>query len=419
MLDRLVPDIERNRQQILIDSSSPQNSNDIICTIIELPVELRYRRCNTVVLSVWVGYREPIIDAWLSESLQQLNTVKKIGVPIRSGFSYKIVIYGLTGDCPAIKLATKHVNHQGYWCCWFCYTKGIHEDKKRQYYFENKLSLRSSFEYFYYSKEAQRTNTNIFGHLGVSPLTTVFDVPLPRCLIIDYMHVSLLRHTKTVIQYLYKNYLKPRERNELDERFRTQSFPHFFNRKMRPVKEFSYCKATGLRNMLLYGLLPLIRPFVPVPVAAHLSLYVTSMRLLHGPRKLGSDTELVANQLISIYYKDHPLFYKKIQNYVLHLHCHLADQYYLHGSLSNLGVFGQESFLGYFSRGRSGTRNLGQIIVNNYHVDFTLYNQSQQISNNQSKEIDGLFDPVNISIIALFTILIKLFVTVLTSIGAF
>ncbi|CAF4156388.1 unnamed protein product [Rotaria magnacalcarata] len=171
--------------------------------------------------------------------------------------------------------------------------------------------------------------------------------------------------------------------------------------------------------MLLYGLLPLIRPFVPVPVAAHLSLYVTSMRLLHGPRKLGSDTEHVANQLISIYYKDHPLFYKKIQNYVLHLHCHLADQYYLHGSLSNLGVFGQESFLGYLSRGRSGTRNLGQIIVNNYHVDFTLCNQSQQISNNQSKEIDGLFDPVNISITALFTILIKLHVTILTSIGAF
>ncbi|CAF2997279.1 unnamed protein product [Rotaria socialis] len=243
MLDRLVPDIERNRQQILIDSSSPQNNNDIMfnkiyrdlqykysltpfvslllhldgialskssrlnlwlfsCTIIELPVELRYRRCNTVVLSVWVGCREPIIDAWLSESLQQLNTVKKIGVPIRSVFSYKIVIYGLTGDCPAIKLATKHVNHQGYWCCWFCYTKGIHEDKKRQYYFENKLSLRSSSEYSYYSKEAQRTNTNIFGHLGVSPFTTVFDVPLPRCLIIDYMHVSLLRHTKAVIQYL-------------------------------------------------------------------------------------------------------------------------------------------------------------------------------------------------------------------------
>ncbi|CAM4985710.1 unnamed protein product [Rotaria socialis] len=393
MLDRLVPDIERNRQQILIDSSSPQNNNDIMfnkiyrdlqykysltpfvslllhldgialskssrlnlwlfsCTIIELPVELRYRRCNTVVLSVWVGCREPIIDAWLSESLQQLNTVKKIGVPIRSVFSYKIVIYGLTGDCPAIKLATKHVNHQGYWCCWFCYTKGIHEDKKRQYYFENKLSLRSSSEYSYYSKEAQRTNTNIFGHLGVSPFTTVFDVPLPRCLIIDYMHVSLLSHTKTVIQYLYKNYLKPRERNELDELFRTQSFPHFFNRKMRPAKEFSYCKATELRNMLLYGSLPLIRPFVPVPVAAHLSFYVTSMRLLHGPRKLGSDTELVANQLISIYYKQ------------INIICMAVYQI--------LVFFGQELFLGYFSRGRSGTRKLGQIIVNNYNVNIVL-----------------------------------------------
>lgn len=94
-------------------------------------------------------------------------------------------------------------------------------------------------------------------------------------------------------------------------------------------------------------------------------------QLLHGPRKLGLDTEKIAKELINIYYEDHPLFYKDIQNFVLHLHMHYPDQYYLHGSLSNLGVFGQESLLGYFSKNRSGTRDLGQSITNNYNV--TIY----------------------------------------------
>lgn len=156
--------------------------------------------------------------------------------------NYKILIYGLTGDCPAIKLATKHVNHQGYWCCWLCYQKGVHIGNKRQYYFDKEVILRSAAEYEHYSKEAQRTNQNIYGHLGFSPLACIFDIPLPHCIIIDYMHVSLLRHTRTVIQYLYQKYLKPKERDELDELLLRQPFPHSFNRKMRPIKEFSFCK---------------------------------------------------------------------------------------------------------------------------------------------------------------------------------
>lgn len=31
--------------------------------------------------------------------------------------------------------------------------------------------------------------------------------------------------------------------------------------------------------MLLYGILPLIQSFVPIPLAAHLSLYVAAMRV--------------------------------------------------------------------------------------------------------------------------------------------
>ncbi|CAF3198441.1 unnamed protein product [Rotaria socialis] len=298
-LDRLSSEIEDNRKQCNLNHLSRQNNNnDIIfnqvykelqnrhgsssfislllhldgislckssklnlwllsCSLIELPVHLRYRRFNMIVLSVWIGHC----------------------ISTRSGINYKIIVYGLTGDCPAIKLATKHISHQGYLCCWFCYIHGIHVDNKRQYYFEKKIILRSETEYEFYSKEAEKTKTNIYGHLGRSPFSVVFDIHLPRCIVIDYMHVSLLRHTRTIIQYLYQKFLKPKQRDELDDLFRHQAFPHNFNRKMRCVKDFSYCKASELRNMLLYGLLPLIRSFLPVQLAAHLALYVAAMRV--------------------------------------------------------------------------------------------------------------------------------------------
>ncbi|CAM2728584.1 unnamed protein product [Rotaria socialis] len=374
-LDRLSVDIENSRRDI-IDNNLSGGSN---------------KNNDTMFNQV---YKELKDNYGLSSFVSLLLHLDGISlcIPTRSGINYKILIYGITGDCPAIKLAIKHVNHQGYWCCWFCYIHGVHIHHKRQYYFKKELALRSAAEYALYSHEAEETKTNIYGHLGVSPLSVIIDVPLPRCLVIDYMHVSLLRHTRTVIQYIYGNFLKPKQREELDELFRNQPFPHFFNRKMRPVKEFSYCKATELRNMLLYGLLPLIRLFLPIECAAHLALYVTAMRLFHGPRTIGNDTETVANELMTMYYKHHTLFYENIQNFVLHLHSHFMDQYRLHGSLSNLGTFGQESLIGHFANNRNGTRNLGQLIINNYNVDFTIVNQLHHHLSDVPVKSNGLFD---------------------------
>ncbi|CAF4344652.1 unnamed protein product [Rotaria socialis] len=268
---------------ISLCKSSKLNLWLLSCSLIELPVHLRYRRFNVIVLSVWIGHCEPLVDLWLEESFQQLNDVKKKSISTRSGINYKIIVYGLAGDCPAIKLPTKHISHQGYICCWLCYTH-----------------------------------------------------------VIDYMHVSLLRHTRTIIQYIYQEILKPKQRDELDDLFRHQAFPHHVNRKMCCVKDFSYCKASELRNMLLYDLLPLIRSFLPVKLAAHLALYVTAMR---------------------------------------HLHVHYANQYRLHGSLSNFGTFGQESLLGHFAKNQHGTSLWRVVFGLQFQVDFPIPNsQSTKLS---------------------------------------
>ncbi|CAF4316853.1 unnamed protein product, partial [Rotaria socialis] len=81
-----------------------------------------------------------------------------------------------------------------------------------------------------------------------------------------------------------------------------------------------------------------------------------------------------------------------IQNFVLHLHVHYANQYRLHGSLSNLRTFGQESLLGYFAKNRHGTHHFGELITNNYNVDFTIHNQPNSHSSSRTIEVDRLVD---------------------------
>ncbi|CAF4222450.1 unnamed protein product [Rotaria magnacalcarata] len=114
--------------------------------------------------------------------------------------------------------------------------------------------------------------------------------------------------------------------------------------------------------------------------------------LFHGPRTLGDETEIIANEAMINYYRDHQSFYASIQNFVLHLHVHYANQYRLHGSLSNLGTFGQESLLGHFAKNRHGTHHFGELITNNYNVDFTIHNQPNSHSSSRTIEIDELFD---------------------------
>lgn len=179
------------------------------------------------------------------------TSIEILGIDVHLGFNYHLCIYGITGDCPALKLILKHVNHQGYWCCWICFVKGTHVGNKRQYYFEEDVALRASLDYQTHSIQAATEKRNVFGHLGISPLFGIIDTPLPYGIVIDYMHVSLLRHTKTVLYYVYNKILKPKQRNELDELLRCQSFPHFFNRKMRAIKDFAFCKYVRERSITI------------------------------------------------------------------------------------------------------------------------------------------------------------------------
>ncbi|CAF1237536.1 unnamed protein product [Didymodactylos carnosus] len=201
--------------------------------------------------------------------------------------------------------------------------------------------LRGTTSYLEESRKAERNRTNEFGHLGISILEEILDVPLPQAIIIDYLHITLLRHTKAIITELYA-LLKPAERQRLDISLKQQRFPHFFNRKMRTIKDLSYVKATELRNMLLYGLLPNFYLFLSLETIARLALCTG------------------------------------LQNLVLHLRSHYSPQYDDHGAFCNRGTSGQEDLIGHISSNRQGTRYYGELITYYYGIDFSLHNKTER-----------------------------------------
>jgi hypothetical protein len=167
-----------------------------------------------------------------------------LGVVLTSGIECKILFYSIVGDCPALKLILEFIAHNGYFCCFYCYIEGVHvggRGGKRQYYYENGIRLRDVENYALESAKAAATSSKVFGHLGQSILHDLLDVPLPYSIIADYLHVSLLRHTRVIVQQIYSR-LSPSERVGFDAALRAQKFPHFFNRKLRAVSDFSFIK---------------------------------------------------------------------------------------------------------------------------------------------------------------------------------
>ncbi|CAF0963236.1 unnamed protein product [Rotaria magnacalcarata] len=274
-------------------------------------------------------------------------------------------------------------------------------NKKRQYCYDT-VHLRTTDQYFKLSKKAERTQSNIRGHLGESVLNNILDVEFPEAIVLDCVHVSLLGHAKLIILSVYKQ-LKPAQRKELNSYLRNQFFPRklvplgpiilvfhtfsntfffwlyidFFNRKLRSIDNFGLVKAIEVRNALFYGLVPHLISFMQIEQYSHLALYVCAMRLLHSGDIFDDKTSEVADQLFTEFYKDHDLFYKTSQSLKLHLHAHFASLYETHGSLCNLGCFGQESFIGSVSSNHHGTQFYDDSITHFYNIDFAIQDKKK------------------------------------------
>jgi hypothetical protein len=242
-----------------------------------------------------------------------------------NGQVVRLKILAVTGDCSALKIALNFKAHNDYHCCYFCYLRGVHRDGKRQYSYECPYELRTTASFTRDASIASRFDRNERGHLGVSILAHVVDVPFPHAIIIDYAHASLLRHSKAMLSELYRR-LRPAVRGHVDLALSSQAFPHLFHRRMKALQDLSFVKATEVRNTLFYGFLPLFHLRLPLDILSHFALYIVSMRLYHGRPIFSNRTGEIADDLFSRYNQDFPSLHQGLENFVLHLHAHYHNQ---------------------------------------------------------------------------------------------
>jgi len=118
-----------------------------------------------------------------------------VDLRINEQIRYRLKIYSVTGDYLALRLILRFISHGGYYCCWFCYVRGEHVNCKRQYRYESSMKIRTSNNYAAESRAAQKQQINIHGHLGISILEGIVDIPLPMSIIPDYLLSSGTRQS--------------------------------------------------------------------------------------------------------------------------------------------------------------------------------------------------------------------------------
>lgn len=270
------------------------------------------------------------------------------------------------------------IGHTGYYCCFFCLIRGIHDStvRKRQYPYSHDVVQRTTNSFQLNSERAEREQKNVFGQLGTSVLTSIVDIRLPDCILIDYAHITLLRHFRDVIRTIYAS-LSPANRQQIDRSLRKQPFPTYFNRKMRGINDLSFIKAIEMKNLLFYALLPNLMDLISINQLSFMSLLVLGIRLIHGDKILGDATGSTANTLLVTYYRDHMKFFKGHLNFVLHLHEHLARLYDDHGPLSSINTLAYEDFIGYVSKNRNGTRFHQDLLAYYYNIDVHMKNNQE------------------------------------------
>ena len=294
-----------------------------------------------------------------------------LGIYIGSDrFDFKL--FAVTGDIPALNLILNFVGHTGYFACHHCLLRGVHRNNKRQFPYDASIAARTPTE-FAIDSQIALTSGNERRHLGQSILLNTLDCELPYAILIDYAHTTLLRHGKLILSEIHSR-LRPADRAELDEQLASQSFPHFFHRRLHRLSDLSFVKATEVRNLLFYALLPCFDSRLPLDLLAYVALFITAIRLWHGQPLFGNNTPHVAHDLFIRYYAQFDKFFPGQLNITLHNHLHFKEQYRRFGSLCHSGSFGQESLIGYVGSNWQGTRYLGESICHYYSIDFALHN---------------------------------------------
>ena len=269
----------------------------LMCFLVELPPEERYKYKNILLTGLWYGKDKPNVQLFLNNFVNELSDLSTgcdfqddTGQPIPSICRIQSVV----PDLPAKAMLFNVKQYNGLFGCSTCKHPGtyVNELRTRVYDYISHVSMRTAEESRRFAHLAEMTGSTVFGIKGNNVFGEL--VLIPDNLPLDWMHCVCEGIIK---RQLFSRWLDPRYNGEehslvgfteeFDEMFMTIRVPHDFTRKPRSIADRKHWKASEFRLFVLFAGLPCLQHAVLLDAFSlehfyHFALLVTAMRYLHS-----------------------------------------------------------------------------------------------------------------------------------------
>ncbi|CAK8697393.1 unnamed protein product [Clavelina lepadiformis] len=310
----------------------------------------------------------PSADVFLKALMDDLRFLENTPATTK-GLSYHLANRGIfVCDAPARSSLKAIKSHTGYNSCERCTVHGKYIEGR--VCFVNTNCIRRSDVDFVLQSDPEH-------HKGHSALTD-FGVGMVSHFVLDYMHLSCLGVTKRLMTW-WKGVRRQRKAKLSSDAIARISMkvvqmkpfiPMEFNRKLRPVSDLPYWKASEYRLFMLYvgcvmlhdeNVLSKSRYF-------HFLKLTVAMRFLLYQNTSPQHLQVCSNLLREFVSESATLYGKSFVSYNVHSLLHLVDDYVLYGSLDNVNSFPFESYLGVLKNCvKSGFKPLQQVAKHAFH----------------------------------------------------
>ncbi|XP_061570030.1 uncharacterized protein LOC133423733 [Cololabis saira] len=281
-----------NVDGVPVHKSNPTSLWPILCTINELPIELRGK--HLMLSGLWFGPNKPNMNTYLKPFVDECKDLYSNGLTWQSDsgeVTSKVVVTIMVADSVARPMLQNFKQFNGEFGCSFCTQKGTSVLKRRghvrAYPYEN-VELRTPSQTDNQVEQAIASGNPSLGVKGPSILCNLPDFNIIDGCVPDYMHSVLLGVVRSIATLWLnpENNQSPwyigRSIEQIDAILTSIKPPCNISRVPRSMKDRKFWKAHEWYMWMLYYSIPTLKGILPESYLKHWFKLVMGVSILLG-----------------------------------------------------------------------------------------------------------------------------------------
>ncbi|XP_046396470.1 uncharacterized protein LOC124163543 isoform X1 [Ischnura elegans] len=337
-------------------------------------LKLEVRSSNIILAGLWYGREKERVDIFLKPFVDEMNFLLKSGISLEiSGVMrhFKVVAICCCVDSIARAPMQGITGVGGYYCCSWCFIKGVYVNGTVKYPCSVlPLSARSTkhFKQLY-----SNTKEKVFGIRSYSPFYTLENFSMTWGFVPDYMHCVLLgivrRFLENWLDADFPGYIGlPKTLLCIDQNIISVKPPTLLRRLPITLRNRKFMKARELENWLLFYSIPILQGKLPERFLNHWSLLVNAIVTLLKDKVTDDEIDGAEETLSKFVLQANQLYGEYEMTYNMHQLLHIAESVRRWGPLWAHTAFPFESFLGKMKRLLKASKGVPQQIFRNLEL---------------------------------------------------